>query len=397
MRPAALSYRHRMSQPDLQRYARHLLLPGVGVPGQRRLAQARVLVVGAGGLGSPALLYLAAAGVGTIGIADDDVVDVTNLQRQVVHTDADTGRSKVDSAAAAIARLNPHVQVVPHAQRVTAATAAELVAAYQLVVDGSDNFATRYLVGDACARAGIPHVWASVLRFDAQVAVWWAGHGPCYRCVFPQEPQPGQVPSCADAGVLGALCGVIGSIQATEALKLLLGIGDPLVGRLLVHDALAQTWDTITVRPAADCPTCASAPPPRPAVTPAPPEGPAVLSAAEVAAALGASRAPLLVDVRTAAERTDAIPGSIGMPLADFVSGHAIRALGPAVARAGGVILYCASGIRSEQAARLAIDGGWPGVGHLGGGLLAWRGEGRALEPVPASGSESGSGSGSGV
>lgn len=381
-----------MAQPDLQRYSRHLLLPGVGVTGQRRLADARVLVVGAGGLGSPALLYLAAAGVGTIGIVDDDVVEVTNLQRQVVHADADAGRAKVDSAAAAIARLNPAVHVARHRQRLTAANAGEIVAAYELVVDGSDNFATRYVVGDACARAGLAHVWASVLRYDAQVAVWWAGRGPCYRCVFPQEPAPGQVPSCAEAGVLGALCGVVGSVQATEALKLLLGVGEPLLGRLLVHDALAQTWDTIAVRADPQCPTCALADradagpvSPMPAAVPAPIPLPTI-TVDGLSAALGSAGAvPLLVDVRTAAERAGgAIAGSVGMPLADFLSGRAVRALAEAREAAGpaGVILYCASGIRSEQAARLAIEAGWVPVRHLAGGIEAWRREGQQLAPT---------------
>ena len=207
------------------RYARHLLLPEVGMAGQRRLAAARVLVLGAGGLGSPALFYLAAAGVGTLGIADDDVVELTNLQRQIVHGTGDVGRSKVESAAEAVARVNPGVRVETHPERVTAATADRLVAAYDVVVDGTDNFPTRYAVNDACVRAGVPLVWASVLRFDAQVAVWWAGRGPCLRCVFPHEPAAGDVPSCAEAGVLGALCGTVGSVQAVAAVE----VGAPAV------------------------------------------------------------------------------------------------------------------------------------------------------------------------
>ena len=237
-----------LSRPELTRYARHVLLPDVGRDGQERLAAARVLVVGAGGLGSPALLYLAAAGVGTIGIVDADVVDLTNLHRQVIHSDADIGRPKTESAEAAVHRVNPHVAVERHDLALDSSNALEIIAGYDLVVDGTDNFPTRYLVNDACVMLGKPHVWGSILRFDGQVSVWWAGHGPCYRCVFPEPPPPGSVPSCAEGGVLGVLCAAIGSVQSTEAIKLLLGIGEPLTGRLLVHDALRQSWDTLTVR-----------------------------------------------------------------------------------------------------------------------------------------------------
>ncbi len=359
---------------DGARYARQLLLPGVGVGGQRRLAAARVLVVGAGGLGSPALLYLAAAGVGTLGIVDDDLVEVSNLHRQIVHGTADAGRAKVDSAAEALARLDPAVRIERHPERIGGDNAEQLVAAYDVVVDGSDNFATRYVVGEACAQAGLPHVWASVLRFDAQVAVWWAGHGPCYRCVFPRPPQAGQVPSCAEAGVLGALCGVIGSVQATEALKLLLGVGEPLVGRLLVHDALRQSWDTLPVRPDPDCPTCAGRPP-RPVRTAASEGEPVVatMRAGQLREALAGALPPLVVDVRTPSERAlGSIPGSVGMPLADFVSGVAFGPGSPLGPPDAPLVLYCASGIRSEQAARLAQLAGWRRVSHLAGGLAAW-------------------------
>ena len=222
------------------RYARHLLLPEIGESGQRNLTGARVLVIGAGGLGSVTATYLAAAGVGTLGIVDDDVVDVSNLQRQVIHATVDVGRPKVDSAADRIAAINPLVRVERHQFRLTASNARQLVAAYDLVVDGADNFGTRYVVGDACALMGRPHVWGSIHRFDGQVSVWWPPHGPCYRCVFPLAPPPGTVPSCGEAGVLGSLCAAIGSVQATEAIKLLTGAGRPLVGRLLLHDALAQ-------------------------------------------------------------------------------------------------------------------------------------------------------------
>ena len=232
---------------DRGRFARHLSLAEIGEEGQRRLRAARVLVVGAGGLGSPALLYLAAAGIGTIGVVDDDVVSASNLQRQVVHGVPDVGRPKVDSAADAVARLDPRTEVVRHGERLTAANAFALVSDYDVVVDGADNFATRYLLADASALAGRPHVWASVLRFDGQVSVWWPPHGPCYRCVFPEPPPEGSVASCAVAGVLGSVCAQLASIQSTEVVKLVLGAGEPLVGRLLVLDALAQRLDPVPV------------------------------------------------------------------------------------------------------------------------------------------------------
>ncbi|MEP6797033.1 MAG: molybdopterin-synthase adenylyltransferase MoeB, partial [Lapillicoccus sp.] len=249
-----------LSRAEVARYSRHILLPDVGMAGQERLAGARVLVVGAGGLGSPALLYLAAAGVGTLGIVDADVVETSNLQRQVVHSDADVGRLKTESAAETVAAVNPHVTVVRHDVRLDSGNALEVLRGYDIVLDGTDNFPTRYLVGDACALLGIPHVWGSIYRFDGQVSVWWAGHGPCYRCVFPQPPPPGAVPSCAEGGVLGVLCAAIGSVQATEAVKLILGIGEPLLGRLLVHDALRMTWDTLPVRRDPGCAVCGDDP-----------------------------------------------------------------------------------------------------------------------------------------
>src|SRR6476469_6153097 len=247
-----------LTPDERTRYARHLLLPDVGLDGQRRLRAARVLVVGAGGLGSPALLYLAAAGVGTIGVVDDDIVDTTNLQRQVVHGVADVGRAKTESAADAVHAISPDTQVVQHPERLDEATALEVVADYDIVLDGADNFPTRYLVGDACARLGVPHVWGSVFRFDGQVSVWWAGEGPCYACVFPHQPPADAVPSCAVGGVLGAVCASVGSVMATEAVKLVAGIGDPLVGRLLVHDALRQTWDALPVTADPGCRVCGS-------------------------------------------------------------------------------------------------------------------------------------------
>lgn len=380
-----------LTTAEVERYARHLLLPEVGRQGQQRLKRARVLVVGAGGLGSPALLYLAAAGIGTIGVVDDDRVELSNLQRQVVHGDADVGRPKTLSAKEAVAAVNPHVEVVRHDVRLDSSNALDVVAGYDLVLDGTDNFPTRYLLGDACVLLGKPHVWASIYRFDGQVSVWWAGHGPCYRCVFPEPPPPGMVPSCAEGGVLGVLPAVIGSVQATETLKLVLGVGEPLVGRLLLHDALRQTWDTLTVRRDPGCPICGDAP----TITELQdyaelcgmPSGDAGAGGAgadgdvptvdvrELARMLaareaGGAAAPFtLVDVRGPEERAiAAVPGALAIPLEDFRSGAALSVL-PAD---GAVVLHCKSGVRSAEAARILLDAGRRDVRSLAGGVLAW-------------------------
>jgi len=249
------------TEDQIQRYARHIILPEVGGVGQARLMAARVLVVGAGGLGSPLLLYLAAAGVGTLGVVDDDAVDLSNLQRQVLHGTADVGRAKVASAADAVHRVNPEVRVEMHQARLGAHNAATLVEDYDIVADGSDNFATRYLLNDACFLVGRPLVSAALLRFEAQLSVFKAHDGgPCYRCLFREPPPPGTVPSCAEAGILGALAGTVGTLQATEVLKEVLGIGDSLSGTLLLYDALATEFRRIKVPKDPDCPLCGAAP-----------------------------------------------------------------------------------------------------------------------------------------
>jgi len=252
---------------QVHRYARHILLPEVGGAGQARLLASRVLIIGAGGLGSPVLLYLAAAGVGTIGVIDDDVVDLSNLQRQVVHATGSVGVAKVDSAAAAIDGINPGVTLIRHATRLTADNAMELISGYDLVADGSDNFPTRFLVNDACYFARKPLVSAAILRFDGQLATFKAfdvdedgGHGPCYRCLFREPPPPGQIPTCAEAGVLGAFCGVLGSLQATEVVKELLGIGRSMSGSLLICDALGTDFRRIAVHSDPGCPLCGESP-----------------------------------------------------------------------------------------------------------------------------------------
>ena len=245
-----------LSRDELLRYSRHLVLPDVGVDGQRRIKAARVLLVGAGGLGSPAALYLAAAGVGTLGLVDFDVVDISNLQRQVLHGTSDVGRPKLESARARIHDLNPHVNVETHETRLTSDNALDILGAYDIVVDGTDNFATRYLTNDACVLLGKPNVFGSIFRFDGQASVFAMPDGPCYRCLFPTPPLPGQVPSCAEGGVLGVLPGLVGTIQATETLKLILGTGEPLVGRLLLIDALNMRFHTVSVQRDPTCPAC---------------------------------------------------------------------------------------------------------------------------------------------
>ena len=369
-----------LSGEEVTRYARHVLIPGVGREGQERLAAARVLVVGAGGLGSPALLYLAAAGVGTIGVVDADVVELTNLHRQVIHSDADLGRLKTESAEAAVARVNPHVAVVRHDVTLDSGNALHIIRDYDLVVDGTDNFPTRYLVNDACVLLGKPHVWGSILRFDGQVSIWWKGHGPCYRCVFPEPPPPGAVPSCAEGGVFGILCAAIGSVQSTEAIKLLLGLGEPLTGRLLVHDALRQSWDTLTVRADPECPVCGE----NPSITElidyvefcGVPGAPTVgegsipeVSVREMADELAGSRPPLLVDVRGPEERAIAsIPGAVPIHLDRFRSGAAWDEL-PCDRR---VLIHCKVGGRSAEATRLAMRAGYVDVANVAGGVIAY-------------------------
>ena len=370
---------------EVERYARHLILPDVGPLGQRRLAAARVLVVGAGGLGSPALLYLAAAGVGTIGIADADVVDVSNLQRQVVHTEADVGRPKVASARDRVLATNPHVRVRTHRERLTADNAVQVIRDYDLVLDGADNFPTRYLVDDVCTLLGKPDVWGSILAFDGQVGVFWAPHGPTYRELFPAPPPPGTVADCATGGVLGALCATVGSVMATEAVKLICGIGEPLVGRLLVVDALGAAWRTVAVRPPADrVPVtelidyeafCGVAP------------ASAVAAEHEIdvhalAGLLGARERGeadfVLVDVREPYEREIvAVPGAVGVPLAR-IEAEPEAALAEQGADGRRVVLMCKSGARSARALATLRAAGRQDAVHVAGGVLAWV---REIEP----------------
>ncbi|WP_411285112.1 molybdopterin-synthase adenylyltransferase MoeB [Lapillicoccus sp.] len=374
-----------LERDAVARYARHVLLPEVGMAGQQRLAASRVLVIGAGGLGSPALLYLAAAGVGTLGVVDADVVETSNLQRQVIHSDADVGRLKTESAVEAVARVNPHVAVIRHDVRLDAANALEILGDYDVVLDGTDNFPTRYLVNDACVLLGKPHVWGSIYRFDGQVSVWWAEHGPCYRCVFPEPPPPGAVPSCAEGGVLGVLCAAIGSVQVAETVKLLLGIGEPLVGRLLVHDALRMTWDALTVRKDPACPVCGDSPTvtelidydqfcglPTALIPGESASNVPLIGAPALAAELTSDAAPLLVDVRGPDERSIAsIPGAVPIHLDAFRDGSAFDH-DELASRGQRIVIHCKVGGRSAEAVRLARAAGYADVSSLEGGVLAW-------------------------
>jgi molybdopterin/thiamine biosynthesis adenylyltransferase/rhodanese-related sulfurtransferase len=363
-----------LSAAELVRYARHLTLPEVGVAGQLRLAGARVLMVGAGGLGSPAALYLAAAGVGTLGIVDDDQVDLTNLQRQVLHGTAMLGLPKALSAEVRLRDLNPSVTVEAIEERLTPDNALELVRRFDLVLDGSDNFPTRYLINDAAVLTGRPCIYGSIFRFDGQVSVFGAPGGPCYRCLYAEPPAPDLVPSCAEAGVLGVLPGIIGTLQALEAIKWILGVGDPLVGRLLLLDGLRLRFRELGVRRDPDCPVCGD----HPTIT-APidyeafcgrpidlPPGVEV-SVLALEAELASPDAPQVVDVREGWEWEIArIEGSVLIPLAEL--GDRVRELD----QARPVVTVCHHGIRSLTARELLIAAGYSDVRSLAGGLDAW-------------------------
>jgi molybdopterin/thiamine biosynthesis adenylyltransferase/rhodanese-related sulfurtransferase len=368
----------RLTDEEQLRYGRHLILPEVGEAGQRRLLQARVLLVGAGGLGSPVALYLAAAGIGHLTLCDPDTVDRSNLQRQVLHGTRDVGRRKVDSGHDRLADLNPGVRVEPLGVRFDRGNALELAGAHDLVVDGSDNFATRYLVNDACVLAGRPNVYASVLRFEGQASVFATAEGPCYRCLHPEPPPPGLVPSCAEGGVLGVLPGLLGLIQATEAIKLLLGIGAPLVGRLLLVDALAMRFQTLQLRRDPRCPACGTRTmkelPDHEALCagPAAP-GPVELAEytpSELSGRLAAGPPLLLVDVRERHEwAISRLPSARLAPLSELEAHLAT------LPRDLELVLYCQVGQRSAVAGRRLLAAGFTRVRHLAGGLRRWTAE----------------------
>jgi molybdopterin/thiamine biosynthesis adenylyltransferase/rhodanese-related sulfurtransferase len=369
-----------LSVEEVRRYSRHLIIPDVAMAGQKRLKNAKVLCVGAGGLGSPALMYLAAAGVGTLGIVDFDVVDESNLQRQIIHGQSDIGRSKAESARDTVHEINPYVTVHLHEERLDASNVMDLFARYDLIVDGTDNFATRYLVNDACVLLHKPYVWGSIYRFDGQASVFWADHGPCYRCLYPEPPPPGMVPSCAEGGVLGVLCASIGSVQTTEAIKLLTGIGEPLVGSLMVYDALEMEYRKITVRKDPDCAVCGD----RPTVTELIDyeEFCGVVSDEAQQAAIGstitapelkdlidADKPIFLVDVREPAEwEIVHIPGATLIPKDEILRGDALASL----PQDRQVVMYCKTGVRSAETLAAVKAAGFRDAVHVQGGVTAW-------------------------
>ena len=364
---------------EVRRYSRHLIIPDVGMVGQKRMKNAKVLVIGAGGLGSPALLYLAAAGVGTLGIIDDDVVDESNLQRQVIHGQSDIDKPKAVSAAESVAEINPYVKTIVHQERLDNDNVLEIFSQYDLILDGTDNFATRYLVNDAAVILGKPYVWGSIYRFEGQVSVFWAQEGPQYRDLYPEPPPPGMVPSCAEGGVLGVLCASIGSIMVTEAIKLITGIGDPLIGRLMVYDALEMRYSTLKIRrdPNGVLPTELMA------------DYDAFCGAVSDEAAEAAADATisvttldgwlkeradggrdfLLVDVREPNEyEINKIPGSVLIPKGEILSGKAFDQL----PQDKQIVLHCKSGVRSAEALAALKGAGYADAVHVGGGVVAW-------------------------
>ena len=381
---------------EVRRYSRHLIIPDVGMSGQKRLKNAKVLVIGAGGLGSPALLYLAAAGVGTLGIAEFDEVDESNLQRQIIHQQSDIGKSKALSAKESVLETNPYVTVVLHEERLDNDNVMQVFEGYDLIVDGTDNFATRYMVNDAAYFLGIPYVWGSIYRFDGQASVFaptLAEDAPCYRCLYPEPPPPGMVPSCAEGGVLGVLCASIGSIQVNEAIKLLTGIGDPAIGKLVIYDALELEWRKLRVRKDPNCALCG--------------ENPTVtglidydnfcgaISEEALDAAAGSTisvttlehmlkerdegtRDFVLVDVREPNEaEINHIPGAVLIPKGEFLNGHALEQL-PSDKQ---IVMHCKTGVRSAETLAIVKGAGYSDAVHVGGGVAAWVNQ---IDPVAA-------------
>jgi molybdopterin/thiamine biosynthesis adenylyltransferase/rhodanese-related sulfurtransferase/molybdopterin converting factor small subunit len=374
-----------LTSDEFQRYSRHLLLPEVGVDGQRRLKAARVLCVGAGGLGSPAALYLAAAGIGTLGIVDFDAVDASNLQRQILHSTADVGRSKLHSARDRLSALNPSVHIEMHDTALSSANALDIFRDYDVVIDGTDNFATRYLVNDACVLLGKPNAYGSIFRFEGQASVFATAGGPCYRCLYPEPPPPGLVPSCAEGGVLGVLPGVIGTIQATETIKLILGAGTTLAGRLLLYDAWTLRFREMKLRRDPDCPVCGDAPTirelidyeqfcgaPRAAAAPGPTPLPPELetNVDDLHARVQGHEPPYILDVREPQEfQICRIPGSTLIPLGELPARVAeVRA----AAGNREIVVHCKGGTRSAKAVHLLREQGFDRIKNLKGGILAW-------------------------
>jgi molybdopterin/thiamine biosynthesis adenylyltransferase/rhodanese-related sulfurtransferase len=359
---------------EVRRYSRHLIIPDVAMAGQKRLKNAKVLCVGAGGLGSPALMYLAAAGVGTLGIVEFDVVDESNLQRQIIHGQSDIGRSKAESARESVLEINPLVNVVVHDTRLDNDNVLEIFAQYDLIVDGTDNFATRYLVNDACVLLGKPYVWGSIYRFDGQVSVFWDQYGPNYRDLYPDPPPPGMVPSCAEGGVLGVLCASIGSAMVNEAIKLITGIGETLLGRLLVFDALEMTWRELKIRKdpngfeikelidyEAFCGVVSEEAQQAAAGS--------TITAQELKELLDSDKPTYLVDVREPAEwEIVKIPGATLVPKDEILRGDALSSL----PQDKQIIMYCKTGVRSAETLAAVKAAGFSDAVHVQGGVTAW-------------------------
>ena len=387
MTVAAFHPRPTLSNQEVARYSRHLIMPEVGMDGQLKLKSASVLCIGAGGLGSPVAMYLAAAGVGRIGLVDFDVVDYSNLQRQIIHGTPDVGRRKLDSARDSLHALNPEVEIETHEVALSSANALDLLGGYDVIVDGTDNFPTRYLVNDACVLLGKPNAYGSIFRFEGQASVFAAKDGPCYRCLYPEPPPPGLVPSCAEGGVLGILPGVIGTIQATEAVKLIIGNGEPLIGRFLVYDALRMRFRELKLRRDPDCPVCGD----RPTVTelidyeqfcgvaPAAPAAGTVAgdngtdaagdeaTVEQLKARIDRADGVFVLDVREPQEfQICRIPGSTLIPLGDLP-----KRLGELEGRSE-MIVHCKSGVRSAKAVKLLREAGFHGAKNLRGGILRW-------------------------
>jgi adenylyltransferase/sulfurtransferase len=379
--PALVSPGPALTVDEVRRYSRHLIIPDVAMAGQQRLMNAKVLCVGAGGLGSPALMYLAAAGVGTIGIVEFDTVDESNLQRQIIHGQSDIGKSKAQSAKEKISEINPYVQVITHEVRLDNSNVKEIFSQYDIIVDGTDNFATRYLVNDACVLLKKPYVWGSIYRFDGQASVFWAEYGPCYRCLYPEPPPPGMVPSCAEGGVLGVLCATIGSIQTTEAIKVITGVGEPMIGSLMIYDALEMSFRKIKVRKDPNCPLCGD----NPTQSDLLPDYDAfcgvlsdaaevavkdsTISVAELANKIDANDDFYLVDVREPSEfEIVRIPGSHLIPKQGFLDGTVLATL----PQDKPIILHCKSGVRSAECLAILKGAGFADATHVAGGVIAW-------------------------
>jgi sulfur-carrier protein adenylyltransferase/sulfurtransferase len=379
-----------LSHEEIRRYSRHLIMPEVGIQGQRKLKAASVLLIGTGGLGSPLALYLAAAGIGRIGLVDYDVVDETNLQRQVIHFTSDVGKSKLDSAAAKLSDVNPYLVIEKHNVPLTSDNALEILKNYDVIIDGTDNFPTRYLVNDACVILGKPNVYGSIFRFEGQLTVFYAKEGPCYRCLFPEPPPPGLVPSCAEGGVLGILPGTIGTLQATEAIKLILGVGKPMIGRMILYDALEMTFDSIKLRKNPECPVCSE----HPTITelidyeqfcgvPAHDRSEykernvqqkvRSITVGELKARLDAGDDLLIVDVREPHEREISnIEGSLLIPKGQVVARAA------EIPKDREVVMQCKTGARSRDAIIMLQRLGYTNLVNLTGGINAWA---REIDP----------------